>query len=115
VECYRDGMTAITVRLTAEDHEWLRERSFRARIPQAGIIAAALDVARRGEASVIRRAERALRQTFGDTGLFSQEDAASVIDLDWLGDRPALWAELQALGLIERARVPLWRMTDWTA
>lgn len=108
-------MTAITVRLTAEDHEWLRERSFRARIPQAGIIAAALDVARRGEASAIRRAEAKLRETYGDTGLFSQDDAASVIALSWLGDRPALWAELNALRLIEPTRGPLWRMTDWTA
>jgi len=108
-------MTAITVRLTAEDHEWLRERSFRARIPQAGIIAAALDLAKRGERSVIRRAEAKLRETYGDTGLFLQDDAASVIDLDWLGERPALWAELHALGVIEGARGPLWRMTDWTA
>lgn len=115
MECYRDGMTAITVRLTAEDHDWLRERSFRARIPQAGIIAAALDVAKCGEASVIRRAERALRETYGDTGLFSQNDAASIIALDWLADRPALWAELHALGVIEGTRGPLWRMTGWTA
>lgn len=96
-------MTAITVRLTPEEHDWLRKRSFFSRLSQAGIIAAAMDIARYGDDSIIRRAAVALREAYGDR-TFRQDDAASLFDLHWLGDRPNLWIELHALRLIEVAR-----------
>jgi len=71
-----------------------------------------LDLARRGEDSIIARATRALSDRFAGEP-FTRDEASEVIQLEWLGDRPRLWAELHALDFIDPSDSgPLWRVSS---
>lgn len=73
-------------------------------------MAALIHLARCGEDGTLILAFRALAARFG-TAWFSKDDAAQVVSLEWLGDRPNLWAELHALGYLHpRTGSALWRL-----
>lgn len=65
---------------------------------QAGILLAAIDVARRGEGSVIRQAAVAISEQF-ETRWFGRSEVMPLIS-HWLAERPELGLELHALGFV---------------